>query len=113
MPDALRRVLVAFSLAALTCLVGFSSFASDVPAPEADLQQAQIVDVEAAETVPPVSQDLSQYYTPAEIDEIEQIFGNKPIAMCGAYCAHNPSNLYCTRTCGDFAGCLNGYCIYF
>ena len=109
MSNVLRRSLL---LATLTCLLTVPGFAADVPAPEADLQPAQLEEAEVAETLPPVSQDLTQYFTPAEIDEIEELFGDEPIEMCGVRCASQPSGLYCTQACGDAAGCVNGYCFW-
>lgn len=45
------------------------------------------------------------------LEQLEQIYGAKK--MCAARCVSNPTTRYCTSVCGDAAGCVNGYCIYF
>lgn len=45
------------------------------------------------------------------VEQLDPMHGAKRV--CGAYCGHKPTNQYCTSVCGDAAGCVNNFCIYF
>jgi len=70
--------------------------------------------VKAVETTPasdaqePNSCESQQQVT---VEQLNPMHGAKRV--CAAYCGNNPSNRYCTSVCGDAAGCINNYCVYF
>jgi hypothetical protein len=107
---------IGFSLLSVIFAIGFLVSGSS-HAEESQVLSAGIVAAAgAAETVEMVPETNpqepnsceNQQVTVEHLTAMDQVKG-----LCGAYCGHNPSNRYCTTVCGDAAGCVNNYCIYF
>ena len=112
MSARLVRGFTVLVFAAVLCLVGSTAFAEEMPLPVSD-SATQMDEAPSFEPLSPASQDLSQYYTPAQIDELEELFGEKPILMCGVHCDYYIyPPVSCFRACGVAAQCYFGYCVY-
>jgi hypothetical protein len=107
-------IRIGFSLLSVIFVIGFLVSGSS-HAEESQILSAGIVaTAEAVETV-----EMAPGSNPQAPNSCQQVTVEHLIAMdgvkgfCGAYCGHNPSNQYCTSCCGEPAGCVNNYCIYF
>lgn len=106
---------IGFSLLSVILAIGFLVSGSG-HAEESQILSAGIVAtagaVETVKMAPesnlPEPNSCDQQVTMEHLTAMDGVKG-----LCGAYCGHKPTNQYCTSVCGDAAGCVNNYCIYF